>query len=76
MDCTVRRIERADEVLECAGRFLASRPVEHNLILTLLDDRCASGDPGRYWVVEGRQEVVGVVFQSPSTTGRRSRPCR
>lgn len=52
-------------MLDVAAAHLHARPVEHNLVLTLLGQRAASGAPGRYWVVQGGDEVVGVVFQSP-----------
>ena len=48
-----------------AGEFLASDPVPHNLILTLLNARVAYPEPGRYWVVTANDAVVGVAFQSP-----------
>ncbi len=52
-------------VLTEAGSFLASEPVLHNLILTLLHERVAHREPGRYWVAKDGETVVGVVFQSP-----------
>ncbi len=52
------------EVLSRAGRFLASDPVRHNVILTLLHGRVGHPEPGRYWVVRP-EEPAGVVFQSP-----------
>jgi predicted GNAT family acetyltransferase len=60
----------AGAVLERAERFLASDPVQHNLVLTLLRGRVANPEPGRYWVVAGGGEpghsgVAGVVLQSP-----------
>lgn len=48
-----------------AGVFLASDPVLHNLILTLLHERLAYPEPGRYWVAKEGDTVVGVAFQSP-----------
>jgi hypothetical protein len=48
-----------------AGEFLASDPVQHNLILTLLNVRVAYPEPGRYWVAREGGTVVGVAFQSP-----------
>ena len=54
-------------VLRRAGEFLASQPVLHNLILTLLHARVAQPEPGRYWVAMEREKVVGVVLQSPLT---------
>jgi len=53
------------EVLAAAGTFLESRPVDHNVILTLLRDRVDAPQPGRYWAVAEDHDVVGVVFQSP-----------
>lgn len=52
-------------VLRRAGEFLASEPVAHNLILTLLTTRAQHPRPGRYWVVSADGTPVGVVFQSP-----------
>jgi predicted GNAT family acetyltransferase len=52
-------------VLDEAGAFLASRPVVHNLILTLLHQRVAHPLPGRYWVAREGGAVTGVAFQSP-----------
>lgn len=52
-------------VLNEAGDFLASEPVLHNLILTLLHTRVSHPEPGRYWVASDGGSVVGVVFQSP-----------
>jgi uncharacterized protein len=54
-------------VLSRAGVFLSSRPVLHNLVLSILHARVAQGDPGRYWMAVQRQDVVGVVLQSPLT---------
>jgi hypothetical protein len=54
-------------VLARAGEALAARPVDANLVLTLLHARVAEPEPGRYWVVAEEAEVVGVVFQSPVT---------
>jgi hypothetical protein len=56
-------------VLADAGPFLTTRPVEHNLILTLLGERHrAGGHPsGRYWMARQGGAVVGVGLQSPST---------
>jgi GNAT superfamily N-acetyltransferase len=64
---TVSCTDRADVALGAARPFLGSRPVVHNLILTLLTERAANGDPGRYWIAEADGEVVGVAFHSPQT---------
>ena len=52
-------------VLHEAGEFLASQPVLHNLILTLLDQRVNHPHPGRYWLAREGDSVSGVAFQSP-----------
>lgn len=52
-------------VLSKTGEFLASKPVAHNLILTLLHTRVHHPEPGRYWVISSDNAPVGVVFQSP-----------
>jgi hypothetical protein len=54
-------------VLSRAGVFLSSQPVLHNLVLSILHTRAAQGDPGRYWMAIQREDVVGVVLQSPLT---------
>jgi predicted GNAT family acetyltransferase len=57
--------EDAAAVLRDASAFLEARPIEHNLILTLLHQRARSGEPGRYWTVRADGEAVGLVLQSP-----------
>jgi len=54
-------------VLRRAGPFLCSQPVLHNLILSILHARVAQGDPGRYWMAIQRDDIVGIVVQSPPT---------
>src|SRR5258708_29216828 len=54
-------------VLERAGEFLASQPVLHNLILSLLHARVERREPGRYWVALDGEKPAGVVIQSPVT---------
>ena len=52
-------------VLKRADEFLSSKPVEHNLILSILHARVSHFDPGRYWIALDGETVVGVVVQSP-----------
>jgi uncharacterized protein len=54
-------------VLKLAGEFLASQPVLHNLVFSLLHARVAHAEPGRYWVAKRNGQAAGVVFQSPLT---------
>jgi GNAT superfamily N-acetyltransferase len=65
MSLTVESAADASSVLKAAGGFLSSRPIEHNLVLTLLHERAAHAVPGRYWIARDGTEVRGVVFQSP-----------
>jgi uncharacterized protein len=53
--------------LSRAGVFLSSRPVLHNLVLSILHARVAHADPGRYWIAMQGDNAVGVVVQSPLT---------
>ena len=55
----------AARVLEDAADFLSSKPAEHNLVLTLLTERSADPEPGRFWCARDGSEVLGVMFQSP-----------
>ncbi len=52
-------------VLRSAEEFLSSEPVLHNMILSILHARLASGDPGRYWIAFHGEKALGVVLQSP-----------
>ena len=54
-------------VLSRASLFLSSQPVLHNLILSTLHARVAHAEPGRYWMAIQRDDIVGVVLQSPLT---------
>src|SRR4029453_17280232 len=38
---------------------------QHNLVLTLLTDRAAHPEPGRFLYASDGREIVGVMFQSP-----------
>lgn len=67
MDIEITFTEDPRAVLSRAGTFLASRPILHNLILTLLHERIARSEPGRYWVAMAGEAAVGVVVQSPLT---------
>ncbi len=65
MTITVRGTSDPQDVLTVAGDFLASEPVLHNVILTLLASRLVHPEPGRYWIVDDDGEIAGVVFRSP-----------
>ncbi len=61
----VRATDDPAVVLREASAFLASDPVRHNAILSLLHERIAHPVPGRYWMIDVDGEIVRVVFQSP-----------
>jgi predicted GNAT family acetyltransferase len=65
MDTKIAFSEDPASVLSRAGEFLASQPVLHNLILSLLHARVAHREPGRYWMAMDREKTVGVILQSP-----------
>lgn len=67
MPISVDFTDDAGRVLAEARAFLAAEPVLHNVILTLLTERAAVPQDGRYWVAKDGGDVVGVVFQSPLT---------
>jgi predicted GNAT family acetyltransferase len=52
-------------LLADAGDFLRSRPVEHNVFLSILEARVAEPLAGRYWWVADDGAIVGAAFQSP-----------
>jgi GNAT superfamily N-acetyltransferase len=57
------------EFLDATGGYLRSRPVEHNLILTLAERVRNDGDgavPSRWaWATDGLGRVAGAAIQSP-----------
>lgn len=68
MAYAVTTYDDAAQVRELAGAFLDSRPAAHHIIATLLGQRAASGEAGRYWMVrDDRAACVGLVLQSPLT---------
>ncbi len=66
MAVTVAFSDRPQAVLDTAGALLASRPVLHNLVLSLLANRTAHPEPGRYWIVADGGDPVAVALQSPT----------
>ena len=58
-------MDDAGAALALAESFLLRRPVEHNLVLSLLHRRRAQPEPGLYWAVLDGGEVVGLALRSP-----------
>lgn len=63
----VHRSDQVGSAAQAARSFLESRPIEHNLILSLLRERIARTEAGRYWWVTENGIVRGVALQSPLT---------
>jgi predicted GNAT family acetyltransferase len=51
--------------IERARGYLASHPVELNLIWSIMRQRVDSGAPGRYWLLELDGYTAGIVLESP-----------
>ena len=62
---TVECTDSPTDALAAAGPHLATDPIRHNLVLTLLQSRAAHPEPGRYWVVRDGDRPAGLVLQSP-----------
>jgi GNAT superfamily N-acetyltransferase len=64
-------IELRDPVdaYELAREFLLARPIEHNLLLTILQQSREFALGGRFWVVREGTEVVGFALESPVGMG-------
>jgi GNAT superfamily N-acetyltransferase len=61
----VRSTADAAEAWHAGLSMLQARPIEHNLILTLLDEQIRHPWPGRYWYALDAGGPVGFVLQSP-----------
>ncbi|MGZ4711064.1 MAG: hypothetical protein ACXWBN_20170, partial [Acidimicrobiales bacterium] len=62
------RVDATDdpvEALAVCGDFLRRDPVLHNVALTVLHERIAQPEPGRYWWVTDGPDVTGYAWQSP-----------
>jgi predicted GNAT family acetyltransferase len=54
---------------ERAGAFLAARPVQHNLLLTILEQSIEHALGGTFWLVLEGSEVIGFALESPPGFG-------
>jgi predicted GNAT family acetyltransferase len=57
--------EDASEALGACEPYLLSRPVEHNVVLTVLRRRITDPTRGRYWWIDDHGAVLGFAMQSP-----------
>ena len=62
-------LDDANDALERARPYLAARPVEHNLLLTILDQSIEFSLGGAFWLVVDESEVVGFALESPPGMG-------
>lgn len=53
MTVKIKCFEDAQSVIAAASPFLAARPVEHNLLATLLGQRLAKPEPAQFWLARG-----------------------
>jgi hypothetical protein len=65
VEVEVEAYDDATTFLGVATGFLESRPVEHNLILSLLHFGAGTGAPARYWLARDDGGPLGVAMQSP-----------
>jgi len=61
----VRATTEAGETIERARAYLAHDPVGLNVIWSVMKQRADTGAPGRYWLLEEGDDVVGIVLESP-----------
>ena len=69
MPLHVIELDDAAEALERGGAFLTARPVEHNLLLTILEQSAEHALGGTFWLVVDGPEVVGFALESPPGMG-------
>ena len=59
----------ASAARERAGAFLGARPVQHNLLLTILEQSIEHSLGGTFWLVVDGSDVVGFALESPPGMG-------
>jgi GNAT superfamily N-acetyltransferase len=69
MSLQVVELRDAGVALERATTFLTSRPVEHNLLLTIIEQSIELSLGGTFWLVVDGSEVVGFALESPPGRG-------
>jgi predicted GNAT family acetyltransferase len=66
MTVTIECFEDAQSVIAATNPYLATRPVEHNLLATLLGQRLAKPEPAQFWLARNSDgHVCGFALQSP-----------
>jgi GNAT superfamily N-acetyltransferase len=69
MTVHIVELDDASEALEQARPFLASRPADHNLLLTILEHSVEFSLEGTFWLALDGSTVVGFGLQSPPGMG-------
>jgi uncharacterized protein len=69
MSVHIVELHDANDALERARSFLAERPAEHNLLLTIIDQSIEFSLGGTFWLVVDESEVVGFALESPPGMG-------
>jgi RimJ/RimL family protein N-acetyltransferase len=59
--------DNAGAILRSGEAFLTRAPAEHNMVLTILNERADHPEPGRYWTVSADGRLAGLALQSPPT---------
>jgi len=67
MTISVEMTDDPVRAFEACDDFLMSRPVEHNLALTILHERLVHPCAGRYWWALEGSGVLGYAWRSPTT---------
>jgi predicted GNAT family acetyltransferase len=69
MTFDVVELHDAGEALERARPFLTAYPIEHNLLLTILDHSIECSIDGTFWIVLDGVDVIGFALESPPGRG-------
>jgi GNAT superfamily N-acetyltransferase len=65
----VVELHDARESRERAGAFLTARPVQHNLLLTIIEQSIEHSLDATFWLVVDGSDVVGLALESPPGFG-------
>src|SRR4051812_25777573 len=66
MAVRVEGTEDPQVAFDACRDFLVSRPVQHNVALTIVQERIVHPHPGRYWWTLEHDRVTGYAWHSPA----------
>jgi GNAT superfamily N-acetyltransferase len=69
MTLDVLELHDAGDALERAQPFLTARPIEHNLLLTILARSVEESIAGAFWFAVDAGEIIGFALESPPGRG-------